>query len=110
MSGHTLPQRVPLHLNQLCYRPDDKLYFWGVVAPTKEVSPVTQVRVELYGAPNEEEPIYGQPMPLETIALPVTGHTYTGSLQLPNLSPGRSWIEVWVDDTLLQTGYFEIQT
>jgi len=95
-----------LYLDRGLYKPDDTVYFWGLVKPReageKEVSRVT---VEL-----TKPGRWGEPVAILSQEAEVNNHSLTGSIKLPNLAPGYYSLVLKVGDTGIREMGFEVQT
>ena len=90
-----------LYLDRSLYRPDDRVNFWGLLKPREKGAPLPrEVTAALTRwSWSEEAPIVTTPVQLE-------GFTFTGSLNLPNLSPGYYYLVIKDGEgsTLLEKG------
>jgi len=105
-----------LYTDRPLYLPDDEVEFWGVLEPVRpggeEIGEVTvKLRTSYYdiwrgpfGTGGDSGAIVSQ------TARVGSGHTFHGSVSLPNLRPGYYWLEVMAGGVSLVSKSFEVAT
>lgn len=91
-----------LYLDRALYRNSDTVNFWGVFVPrdSSGVSPDT-LSVRIYASDDDE--------PLLTTEVKLSGGTFMGSVNLPNLPSGWYDLEVYNDETYLFGEGFSVE-
>lgn len=98
-----------LYLDRRLYKPDDTVYFWGVLRPREEGAvPVREVTLELVRSDYRDP--RGRELALASATVPVSGGIFTGSLSLPNVRPGWYEVRVLYDGQAMQSQWLEVQT
>jgi len=98
-----------LYLDRSLFKPSDTVQVWGVVHPReKGASPVDQVVAEVRR--NDYYGRSGEVVPLVESTLPVRNGTFTGSLALPNLTPGHYELRIRMGEEELLSQWFQVAT
>ncbi|MCG1013386.1 Ig-like domain-containing protein [Tepidanaerobacter sp. GT38] len=94
-----------LYLDRSLYKPDDTVYFWGILKPrTEDAGVIDKVTAVLStGGWRENSDI-------ESIEVKLDDFSFTGSMKLPNLTPGYYDLEIRVGDKTVDSAGFEVQT
>jgi len=94
-----------LYLDRMLYKPDDIINFWGLVTPrAAKAKSVEKVTVVLSQGGSIDNAV------IESKEVKLDDFVFTGSLKLPNLSPGYYYLMVKTDDdVILSSSGFEVQ-
>jgi len=94
-----------LYLDRTLYKPDDTVFFWGILKPrTENAKDLDKVTAVLSAGGWRER------SDIESIDVTLDGMSFTGSVKLPNLTPGYYYLEIRAGDKTLTSAGFEVQT
>jgi len=85
-----------LYLDRTLYKPDDTVFFWGILKPrTENAKDLDKVTAVLSAGGWRER------SDIESIDVTLDGMSFTGSVKLPNLTPGYYYLEIRAGDKTL---------
>ncbi|MDD2402878.1 MAG: alpha-2-macroglobulin family protein, partial [Clostridia bacterium] len=98
-----------LYLDRELFKPGDTVNYWGILSPRKGALEINELEVEIRGTGGNYSYGWGEKAPIISQKASVNNKVFTGSIELPILSPGYYYIEVKKGNTVLLSRGFSVE-